>query len=115
MNNIAFLIVHGKLTIGDRTFDLPHPVEEALTYHDLIIVRLEPPAGVIFNRNVYGISHEGEVLWQIEESPHGTQEDKPYVNINIGQNHDLIAGNWNGVSYSVNPENGKITVVSFDK
>jgi hypothetical protein len=115
MNKMAFVIVNGKLTIGDRVIDFPHPVEEALAYHDLIIVRVEPPAGVIFNKNVYGVSHEGKVLWQIEESPHGTQEDKPYVNIYIGQNDDLIAGNWNGVSYLVNPENGEITVVSFDK
>lgn len=113
MNNIAF--VNSKLTIGGRAIDFPHPIEEALIYRDLIIVRVEPPAGISFNRNVYGISQKGDVLWQIEESPHGTQEDKPYVNIYTGQNDDLIAGNWNGVSYSINPDNGKITVVAFDK
>lgn len=115
MNIIPLAIVNGKLTIGGRAIVLPHLIEASLTYHDLIVVRVEPPAGVIFNRNVFGFNHEGDLLWQIEESPHGTQEDKPYVNIYEGQNGDLIAGNWNGVSYSVNPENGIITVVSFDK
>ena len=115
MTNMPFLVVNGQLSLKGCQLGLPHPVVDAFAYRHLIVVRVEPSAGFIFNRNVYGISDEGEVLWQIEESPHGTQEDKPYVNINVGQNDDLIAGNWNGVSYSVNPENGKITVVSFDK
>lgn len=115
MNKIPFVISNKELTIDGNIVDIPHSIEEALTYHDFIIVRVKPPAGIIFNRNVFGVESDGEILWQIEESPHGTQEDKPYVNVYISKNNKLIAGNWNGVSYSVNSENGKITTVSFDK
>ncbi|KPB85427.1 Uncharacterized protein AC504_2324 [Pseudomonas syringae pv. maculicola] len=57
----------------------------------------------------------GEVLWQIEESPHGAQADKPFMNLHCDDNAQVIVGCWNGVTYSVNVESGKIQVIQFDK
>ena len=70
------------------------------------MILVDPAPDVIFNRNVFALSIHGELLWQIEESPHGTQVDKPYVNLYCDKNGTVIAGNWNGVSYSVNLLNG---------
>ncbi|MFJ3485584.1 hypothetical protein ACIPL1_19660 [Pseudomonas sp. NPDC090202] len=107
--------VSGHIYVNGNRVLIPHPVSEALEYKNLIVVRIDPPAGVIFNRNIYGITNVGEILWQIQESPHGTQEDKPYTNIFLDPNGVLIAENWNGVGYSVNPESGEISVATFNK
>jgi hypothetical protein len=88
---------------------------QAKTYLDLIIVKVESPAGTIFNRNVFGLSKNGESRWQIQESEHGTQKDKPYIDIFINSDETLITANWNGVNYLVDPDNGKITVYMFEK
>lgn len=115
MSNKSFELLNGKVIIDGHPVILPHIADEAFEWHDLIIVKVDPPSGTIFNRNVFGITNQGEILWQIEESPHGTQDDKPYIQISIEKSDNLIAENWNGVSYSVNPSNGKITVSAFNK
>jgi hypothetical protein len=115
MTTEAFTISDGKISVQGKVLFLPHPVTEAKTYLDLIIVKVESPAGTIFNRNVFGLCKNGEIRWQIQESEHGTQKDKPYIEIRINPDQTLIAANWNGVNYLVDPDNGKITVYTFDK
>ncbi len=115
MKKITFEIIKGILTVDGQTVDIPEFAENALEYGGLLIVKLDPPTGVVFNRNVFGITAHSHVQWQIEESPHGTQDDKPFTDVYIDNEGSLIAANWNGVSYSVDPDNGKITVSSFDK
>lgn len=115
MNVSSIRVDSGKLYVGDRHIDLLHPVGEMLRYHGLVIVRVEPPPGVLFNRNVIAFKEAGERDWQIEESPHGTELDKPYVGIRVDVNGDLIASNWNGVDYRVNPDNGSVQVKAFNK
>lgn len=114
MNTKSLTIINGIVIFDGQPIDLPHYADEALEYQNLIIIKIEPPSGIIYNRNVFGVSKDGKISWQIEESPHSTLSDKPYINIFV-QGDDLIAANWNGVSYCVNPSNGKITVSSFDK
>jgi hypothetical protein len=111
----VFAISDSKIFVQGKEISLPHPVTEAKIYHDLIIVKVEPPPRTIFNRNIFGLSKNGEIRWQIQESPHGTQKDKPYIDVFITPSGALIAANWNGVSYSVDPDNGKITVDAFNK
>ncbi|WP_342655411.1 hypothetical protein [Pseudomonas sp. F3-2] len=115
MTTDTFKISDGKISVLGKVLFLPHPVTEAITYLDLIIVKVESPAGTIFNRNVFGFSKNGELRWQIQESEHGTQQDKPYINILINTDGALLAANWNGVNYLIDPDNGKITVYAFDK
>ncbi|RAU49532.1 MULTISPECIES: hypothetical protein [unclassified Pseudomonas] len=115
MKKNNFKIIAGQIFINENRITTPHPVSEALEKDNLVIVRVDPPAGVIFNRNVYGITANGEILWQIQASLHGTQQDKPYTNILLNPDGLLIAENWNGVSYSVDIRNGEITTIAFDK
>ena len=105
----------GGMLVGDQRIELPHPIGEVLRYRGLIVVRLEPPAGVVFNRNVMAFTEAAELAWQIEESPHGTEVDKPYVDISIDDMGALVASNWNGVDYRVEPESGKVTVRPAEK
>jgi hypothetical protein len=58
---------------GDRvnfasgaTVTFPFPVGGAIEFGDVVVVRLEPPRGTIFNENVYGLGRDGHVIWQIK-------------------------------------------------
>lgn len=110
-----FDIDDGVIYINDKKIDLPFPVAEALEYEQSIIVRVDPPAKQIFNSNIYRFALSGNCLWQIEPSPHGTQTNRPYVSIYTSFYNSLVAGNWNGVDYIVNIEDGSVKVKSFKK
>ncbi|MFW3165845.1 hypothetical protein WBQ28_15260 [Pseudomonas syringae pv. syringae] len=115
MSDNFFKLRSGSIFVAGNLVELPYPVGDVKIVDDLIIVRVEPPAGEVFNRNVFGIAKSGELLWQIEESPHGTQDDKPFIDIAVNRDNKLVAGNWNGVAYHVDIGSGKISVDSFDK
>lgn len=110
----AFKLSDGKISIQGHEICLPYTVSKALSCLGLIIVKIDPPAGRFSNRNIFALSMNGEVCWQIQESPHSTQDDKPYVDISIDSSGALIADNWNGVSYLVNQINGNVTADRFD-
>jgi hypothetical protein len=115
MSTSLYRVENGNLFIADRAIDLPHPVIEVIECGEMIVVRVDPPAGTIFNRNVFAFTKHGELLWQIEESPHGTEKDKPYVAILRAQDGNLIAANWIGIDYLVNLANGNIAAKAFNK
>jgi hypothetical protein len=104
LNHLATAVAH-----------IPYTVKQAITCDDMCVVLTVPPAGTTLNRNVFCYLPSGEILWQIQESPHGTQIDKPYTSLHINDHKQLIAGNWNGVDYSVDLENGIVTAAAFDK
>jgi hypothetical protein len=56
MTTDVFTISDGKISVHGKVLFLPRQVTEAKTYLDLIIVKVESPAGTIFNRNVFGLS-----------------------------------------------------------
>ena len=115
MSTNSFVVKDGSLFIGDRRLELPYPVEDVVECKGVIVVRIEPPAGVIFNRNVFAFTAQGDSLWQIEESPHGTEKDKPYVGILLSQEGSLVVANWIGVDYLVNIQSGSVTAKAFNK
>jgi hypothetical protein len=115
MNKPTFCIKNGVLWIAGAPFDLPFEAAEALMVDGQILVRVEPPVGTIFNRNILAYSDTGLLIWQIEECPHGTQSDKPYMAITKDRAGNIIAANWNGVDYLVNMENGAVATIAFNK
>lgn len=112
---IDFSLNEGVLIMADKVIELPCPVIQALDFQRLIIVRVDPAFGEIYNRNIFALDANGEVKWQIAESPHGTEDDKPYTSLGINDGTELIVGNWNGVGYTVSLGDGSITVNSFNK
>lgn len=115
MKELDFKVEDGVISISGKAIELPYPVAEALKIGELVIVRVEPTVGEIFNTNVFGITADGNYKWKIEESPHGTEADKPFTSISVSQDDQLIAGNWNGVDYVVDVRNGAIKSVAFNK
>lgn len=115
MSSSSFRVESGCLYIGGDCIDLPCTVGDVIVCGGLIVVRVEPPVGVILNRNVFAYTKEGRLLWRIEESPHGTEVDKPYVKIFLDVQNRLVAGNWNGVDYLVGCDDGSIIAKAFNK
>ncbi|MFT3715636.1 MAG: hypothetical protein QM774_06735 [Gordonia sp. (in: high G+C Gram-positive bacteria)] len=100
---------------ADLGVELPYPAADLLHVGDLGIVRVAPPEGVVYNRNVFAVNGDGGLVWQIQESPHGTQDDKPYTAIWIGADGRLMAGSWNGVDYEVSLVDGTVSPCAFPK
>ena len=115
MNKVNYTIENKSIIMNGKKVDLPYEIVDVVNYQSLIIVRIEPAIGNIFNKNIYAFAENGDVKWQIEESPHGTQEDKPYTSLTIDKENKIIAGNWNGVDYSVSDVDGRVTPISFNK
>ncbi|MGF6110198.1 hypothetical protein [Pseudomonas frederiksbergensis] len=108
-------VENGTLWIAGQPIYLPYPVKEAFQHNNRLLILVEPAPDVIFNRNVFALSMHGELLWQIEESPHGTEVDNPYMNLYCDKDAAVIAGNWNGLSYLVDLHNGTVSVAAFEK
>lgn len=112
---LNYSIIEGVLEANGLQVKLPFPSVQALDVDGLIIVRIEPAIGAVYNRNVFALSENGNIEWQIEESPHGTERDKPYTSISVIGPSQLVAGNWNGVDYLVSLRDGSISAKAFNK
>ena len=115
MNSPNIRIENGKLSLANKLIELTYPVVQILDWQDHVIARVESPVGEVFNRNVFSFTFQGDCVWQIEESPHGTEKDKPYVDIFLDEADVLVAANWNGVDYIVDGNTGGITTKAFNK
>lgn len=108
------------VSVDGKNIELPAYLKQTLELGDLTIVRVYPSNDELnsyphndFNRNVYAYNSSGELVWQIQEAPHGgVGEDKAYMIVKIDKGK-LVAGNWIGVDYEVNLEDG--TVVPLRK
>lgn len=95
------------------TIPFQHNIAELLVFPEVIIVRLDIPYRVLFNENVYGISHEGNLLWQIPKIDH-VYQDSPYTGMKI-MNNELILCNWDGLDVTIDPITGNILKTSYGK
>ena len=82
-------------------------IKKIISFENFIAVLLEIPPGTIFNENVFGVSLNGEIIWQIEKLFPDT-EDSPHTNIKSSVN-GLEAYNWSGVKVGVHLRTGKTT------
>lgn len=105
----------GVLHVAGRTAGLRFPVAEVLDLDSGLVVRVDVPPGEHLNRNVYFVDPDGSIAWQIEESPHGTQTDRPFMKIWREPGGEIRAGNWNGVDYRVDLHSGAIEPAAFPK
>ncbi len=110
-----FEIVDGVLYFDGNQVRFLFPIAEGVGVYDCVAVRLDVPAGQKFNRNVFLVERSGAVRWQIQESPHGTEDDKPFMNLLLANDGSLVVGNWNGIDYNIDLSSGIIKTRSFSK
>ncbi len=99
--------------------ELPAPIRQKIELQGIVIIRVYPSDDELddypqekLNRNVYAYKVTGELLWEIQEAPHGAERDKPYMNIWL-DGDKLIAGNWIGTEYFVDLSSGEVKQTKF--
>ncbi len=95
------------------SYNFKYPIDEIKICEKIVIVRLDIPPKVILNENVYGISENGELLWQIEKLDH-IYEDSPYTGMTLKEGK-LILYNWDGLEVNIDPKTGKVISKSYGK
>ena len=104
----------GRLTVGGQPVDLPLPVGDLVEVAQGVVVLLKVGPHHRDNRNVILVDEKGEVVWRIQESPHGCQADKPFIRLAV-EGGRVVAGNWNGVDYEVSLATGEIHACGFPR
>lgn len=116
MTNTSNIRIDGHALIlisSGLRVEFPWPVIKALEFEDAYVVMIEPDASSYFNENVFGISLDGKLLWQIEVRKH-VYANSCYTY--IGRSDDNVRlGNWDGDDLIVNPLTGKILSVRYSK
>jgi hypothetical protein len=92
---------------------LPLAIEKVECFENVLVVLLDFSTDTIFNENVFGVSAEGKVIWQIEKMSY-VYEHSPFTN--ISQENDLLSAyNLDGYDYFIDPKTGKIVDKEFLK
>ena len=100
--------------MNELSISFDNEIAQTLEHEGCVIVLFHIPEGKVENRNICCVDEAGKILWEIEESPHGTQSDKPFMGVYFDK-EKLIASNWNGVDYLVDLDTGKISTLQFPK
>ena len=120
MNNkqiINFKTDGKRITIS--TLDSIHHVQfsfdikQVENFGDMLVVRLKVSIGNTYNENIFGVSDDAKILWQVEKIEH-VDRDSPYTG--IGEENGLLSAyNWDGFDYLIDPKTGRILDKKFVK
>ena len=93
--------------------ELPYEIKQVEQFDNNLVVRLKIPLGIRFNENIFGISYEGKILWQIEPRKHPTSVS-PYTNL-AREGDSVYVFNWDGTDLVLDPYTGKILKEGYSK
>lgn len=95
----ALLVSGGKVHFA-------HPIAQVEDFGGVGVVRLEVRPGNHYNENVFGVSADRRILWQIERERH-IYPDSPYTTLR--KDGDLaVVGSWDGIVLWLDPPTGKV-------
>jgi hypothetical protein len=89
-----------------KTVEFQYDISGTQKFDDCLVVMIDPPKHVLLNENIFGLSYEGKMLWQIEKIEH-VDVDSPYTGLGL-EDSQLTVYNWDGCDYLVDPKTGKI-------
>ncbi len=99
------LVIAANDGINNVNFD--SKIKQVEQFDNLLIVRVNPKTKAGFlNENIFGVSFDGKILWQIEVLPH-VYENSPYTGMSK-EGESIKLCNWDGTDLIVNPVSGKI-------
>jgi hypothetical protein len=130
--NTMFQIDGNRLSLDKGShvdFDLP--IKCAIEVSGIIILALDVPRGETMNENVFGVSSEGRIIWQLERIPDTSTSVSAYMNVTerlpdtllpqlerfpeykglreyYNRPGTFVAGNWNGTEAIVDVKTGKV-------
>jgi hypothetical protein len=106
------------LVLGiDKRISFDYSIKSILETENIIIVVLDVPPKLSMTENVFGVSAEGNIIWQIERIPETANDP---VNCYVGLSaHTLqskcFVTNWNCICATVDIKTGKVLDTQFTK
>ncbi len=107
---------HVLITTSDglvKDIQFEWPVVETVMAGDTFVVRIDPMPGTCDNENVFGISQDGCIVWQVGKRRH-IYNDSPYTGLTIVDGK-LVLSNWDGTDLVVDPPSGRVLSESQGK
>ena len=102
-----YTINERELSIGGNKLSFDYPIDDILGISEMLIIRLEPSSGIIYNENVFGVSLiEKNIKWQITKMKYH-ERDCPYTGMILIKNQ-LRLFNWCSFYLDVNPVTGEV-------
>jgi hypothetical protein len=95
----------------DITF--AHTIAKTIDCDKAVVVMLDVPQGTIFNENVFGVSPDATILWQVPKEEY-VYADSPYTDIKLAKD-TVVHYNWDGLRLTVEPATGKILEKDYGK
>ena len=107
-----------ELLLGEnKRISFDYPIRAILNSFGVFVILLEIPTKQSMTENVFGVSQEGEILWQIEKIPE-TATDPVNRYTGIGDSNIagiVVAFNWNCTNVFVDINTGKVIDTEFTK
>jgi len=111
--NLNFEINGKSLIVSGKSIKFPLDIKQVEVFPNSFVVRLEVPTNFVFNENIFGVSKDGMILWQIEKLTY-VYSNSPYTGM-LREKNFIKLFNWDGKNLIVNPDNGKIIEVEYGK
>ena len=110
MDKNLIRIADKKLLIADKSISFIGKIADVAVLDDEVVVMLDVPTEVNLKENIYAVSKDCEILWQIqpiEEFKSDLSEILPYENL-FYNNQKLSASDFYGRKFDINAKTGKI-------
>ncbi|MDQ5899645.1 MAG: hypothetical protein QG624_564 [Pseudomonadota bacterium] len=88
-------------------------IKQVENFGDMLVVRLKIPVGTTYNENVFGVSYDGKILWQIEKLKY-VYNDSPFTGM-VREGNNIKLCNWDGTDLIVNSQTGEIISKGWSK
>lgn len=96
-------------TQNGNVVTLAYNVKESIQVGEVLVVLLDVPPNQSMTENVFGLSHDGTVLWQIERtSATATDPFNCYVGVIASSDNTVRVANWNGMVSDINVKTGRV-------
>jgi hypothetical protein len=108
---MAYKVNSNNITLTNGySLDFEYPIKETLVIGDIIVIVVESPFDVSYEKNVFAIKQSGDFLWRINDVKLGyTGSDNCfYVGVELNKNNELVLFNWCDTAVIVNPHTGQM-------
>lgn len=111
---INMKVIDKTLIISDNAlvvFD--YPIKMVFEDSEMFIVCLKIPSGAVFNENIYGVTKEGQISWEISKQYY-LYESSNFRNIHKNEEGVWLV-NWDGSQYLIDVITGEIKKRAYYK
>ncbi len=105
-----FEVEGNTIIIKGNRVSFQHKIDNVKNCNGLHIVLLDIPSDTQFLNNVYAVDDSGRIVWQIQDAGevYPIKNDIDYVGTRITEDNEVVVTNFYGVTYTVDPTNGRI-------